>query len=162
MRDELAHRNGKRNKMFKFPNNYMTVFHAQQEIKRREAELENYSPNDHVYDNEYLEYEDDEFKIIIPRGPEDVREEARQMHHCIARSYMNHIADGDTVVVFMRRTAEPDTSLITIEIRNNTMRQACVQRNRRVPDEYRPWIRNWARMKGVQINDNSWRTTLVY
>ena len=162
LHDELVHRNGRRNKMFKFPNNYMTTFHIQQEVKRRESELENYSPEEHIYDNEYLEYEDNDFKIIIPRGPEDVRDEGRQMHHCIARSYMNHIADGDTVVVFMRRTADPDTSFITIEIRNNVMRQACTAHNNRVPEEYKPWIRNWARMKGVTINDNSWRTTLVY
>ena len=159
---ELEHRNGRRNKMYKFPIHYYTVYYTQQEILRRERELENYTPNDHVYENAYLEYQDDEFMIIIPRCADDVRDEANQMRHCIARSYMNHIADGDTVCVFMRRTAEPERSLITIEIRNNTIRQACVERNGRVPDEYRPWIIRWAAMKGVNIDGDSWRTGRVY
>lgn len=159
---EFEKQDGRRNRMLKFPVNYYTTYYTQQEIIRREQELERYVPDDHVYENEYLEYQDDEYLIMIPRSAEDVREEGRQQGHCIAQSYVNHIAVGDTVCVFMRRVSEPNTSLITIEIRNNKIRQACIGRNHRVPDEYRPWIRHWAALKGVEIDGNSWSTTLAY
>jgi hypothetical protein len=159
---ELDHQNGRRNRMYKFPVHYYSVYHTQQEILRRERELENYVPNDHVYENAYLEYQDDEYLIKIPRSAEDVRDEGRQQRHCIAQAYINHIAVGDTVCVFMRKVSDPDTSFITIEIRNGTMRQACIGNNDPVPRHIRPWIERWAAMKGVTINDSSWSTTLVY
>lgn len=160
---ELEHRNGRRNKMYKFPVHYYTVYHTQQEIIRREEELENYVPDDHVYENAYLEYQDDQYLIRIPRSADDVRDEGRQQGHCIAQAYINHIAVGDTVCVFMRKVDQPNRSYITIEIRNNVIRQACVGNNRSVPDEQRDWIRNWARIKGVEIDErNSWRTTRPY
>ena len=51
-------------------------------------------------------------------------------------------------------------SLITIEIRNNYIRQACIGDNDPVPERYKNWIRYWAAMKGVQINADSWSTML--
>jgi hypothetical protein len=159
---ELDNQEGRRNRMYKFPIHFYSVYYTQQEIIRRERELENYTPDDHVYENEYLEYRDDEYMIMIPRSAEDVHDEGRQQGHCIAQAYVNHIAVGDTVCVFMRRANEPNRSLITIEIRNNKVRQACIGNNNRVPDEYRPWIRHWAELKGVEIDDRSWRTTLAY
>ena len=159
---EFDHQNGRRNRMYKFPVHYYTIYHTQQEIIRREEELENYVPDDHVYENEYLEYRDDQYLIMIPRSADDVRDEGRQQGHCIAQAYVNHIATGDTVCVFMRNVDEPNRSLITIEIRNNKIRQACIGNNHRVPDEYRPWIRHWAELKGVEIDDGSWDTTLAY
>lgn len=159
---ELEHRNGRRNKMYKFPIHYYTVYHTQQEVLRREAELENYVPDDHIYENAYLEYRDDQYLIMIPRSADDVRDEGRQQGHCIAQAYLNHIAVGDTVCVFMRRIEDPNTSFITIEIRNNKIRQACVGHNRSVPEEQREWIRHWATMKGVEFDHDSWRTGRVY
>lgn len=160
---ELENQEGHRNRMYKFPIHFYSVYYTQQEIIRREAELENYVPEDHIYENAYLEYSDDEYMIIIPRSAEDVRDEGRQQRHCIARAYINHIAVGDTVCVFMRKVNQPNRSYITIEIRNNVIRQACVGNNHSVPDEQRDWIRNWARIKGVEIDErNSWRTTRPY
>lgn len=159
---ELAHQNGKKNRMYKHPINYQSVYYEQQESLRREAELENYTPDEHVYENAYLEYRDDEYLIMIPRSADDVRDEGRQQGHCIARAFLNHIACGDTVCVFMRRVSEPNRSYITIEIRNGTIRQACVGNNHSVPEEQREWIRHWADLKGVNIDRNSWRTTRGY
>lgn len=159
---ELAHQNGHRNRMYKFPRYFISAVHLQEEKERRDAELENYNPDEQEFTNAYLEYGDDDYFIMIPRSPEDVREEGRQQGHCVATRFMDYIAAGNTAVVFMRRTNEPQRSLITIEIRNNTIRQACIGNNDPVPERYRNWIRNWASMKGVNITDRSWRTSLDY
>lgn len=160
LENELERNQGRKNRMYKFPNNFHTTLHKDAERVRREHILENYHPdNDAIYDNEYLEYEDDDFKMIIPRSPADVKNEGRQQGHCVATHFMNYIANGDTAVVFMRRTTEPEKALITIEVRNNKIRQASIGNNNSVPDEYRDWIRNWASMKGVEIDEeDSWST----
>ena len=159
---ELEKCEGKKNKMFKYPNNYKSVFFAQQEVLRRKRELANYDFSEDAVANQHLEYADDDFMIIVPKSPEDVEDEGRQQKHCIAQSYLDHIACGDTVCVFMRRTSEPDKSLITIEIRNNKIRQACIGKNHTVPEDLQGWIINWACLKGIEVDDDSWSTTLVY
>lgn len=160
LEQELQDNNGNKNKMYKFPCNYYTEYHRQQARLRRRNELANYNPEEVEYEFAYLEYEDEEFKIILPRSPEDVQDEGDQQGHCVADRFMDMIAAGDTCVVFMRRSDRPNHSLITIEIRNNCIRQACIYNNDPVPEEYRPWIRSWAAMKGVQINSDSWSTML--
>ena len=163
--DEYKRQNGRRNKMYKFPCYFMSTYFKQQQEIKRDMELEHYSPdeNDDDYEFAYLEYEDEEYKIIIPRSPEDVRDEGRQQGHCVASHFMRYIANGDTMVVFMRRSNDPDRSLITMEIRNNRIRQACIGDNNSVPYEMRNWIRNWASMKGVVIDeDESWRTARAF
>ena len=159
---ELERQNGRRNRMYKFPRYFMSMLHTQEAKECRERELDNYDPNEQEYSNEYLEYRDDDYFIMIPRSPADVREEGRQQGHCVASHFMNYIAAGDTAVVFMRRTSDPNTSLITIEVRNNHIRQACIGDNDSVPEQYRNWIRNWASMKGVSVTSDSWRTTLGF
>lgn len=162
LKKELDHQNGHRNRMYKFPRYFISAVHLQKEKERRDAELENYNPEEQEFTNAYLEYGDDDYFIMIPRSPEDVRDEGRQQGHCVATRFMDYIATGNTAVVFMRRTNEPQRSLITIEIRDNTIRQACIGDNDSVPERYRNWIRNWASMKGVNITDRSWRTGLDY
>ena len=159
---ELERQDGRRNRMYKFPRYFISEVHTQEEKERRLRELDNYDPNNEEYSNEYLEYRDDDYFIMIPRSPEDVREEGRQQGHCVASHFMDYIANGDTAVVFMRRTSDPNTSLITIEVRNNHIRQACIGDNDPVPEQYRNWIRNWASMKGVEVTHDSWRTTLGF
>ena len=160
LEQELQDNDGNRNKMYKFPCNYYTEYHRQQARLRRRNELANYNPEEVEYEFDYLEYEDNEFKIILPRSPEDVQDEANQQGHCVADRFMDTIAAGDTCVVFMRKTNRPNESLITIEIRNNYIRQACIGDNDPVPERYKNWIRYWAAMKGVQINADSWSTML--
>ena len=124
LEQELQDNDGNKNKMYKFPCNYYTEYHRQQARLRRRNELANYNPEEVEYEFAYLEYEDEEFKIILPRSPEDVQDEGDQQGHCVANRFMDMIAAGDTCVVFMRRSDRPNHSLITIEIRNNCIRQA--------------------------------------
>lgn len=158
---ELWNQNGRKNKMYKFPRYFDSVYAIMMRKEEKIRQLENYNPDE--YENGYLEYSDNDFIMRIPKTRADVEDEGEQQRHCIATHFMDYIARGDTAVVFMRRTEEPDKSFITIEIRNNVIRQACVRRNGEVPDEYKPWIRNWARIKNVEIDeDRSWTTHLAF
>ena len=111
LEQELQDNDGNKNKMYKFPCNYYTEYYRQQARIRRRNELANYNPEEVEYEFAYLEYEDEEFKIILPRSPEDVQNEGDQQGHCVADRFMDMIAAGDTCVVFMRKTNRPNESL---------------------------------------------------
>lgn len=151
--------NGRRNKMYKFPKYFDSVYAITMRKEERIRRLEEYDPDE--YENSYLEYHDDDFIMRIPRCAADVEREG-ELGHCIATHFMDYIARGDTAVVFMRKAEEPDTPFITIEVRDNRIRQACIGDNNRVPSEYRPWIRNWAEIKNIDIDDESWETRLAF
>lgn len=158
---ELEKQNGRKNKMYKFPRYFMSAYYSHRENWARKELAENMEvTEDYIYQNEYLEYEDDKFRFIIPHSPDDVRNEARQQGHCLESRFMSSLASGNTGVVFMRRVEEIEKALITIEVRDKRVRQMCIGDNNRVPEEYRPHIYNWADEVGVKVDDDSWRTML--
>lgn len=147
--------------MYKYPRYFDSVYAIMCRKALKIRELQDYDPNDYEYG--YLEYYDNEFVMRIPKCSADVQLEGDEQGHCIATHFMDYIARGDTAVVFMRRAEDPDTPFITIEVRNNKIRQACIGDNEIIPDEYRPWIRNWAEIKNVEIDEeDSWKTRLPF
>ena len=66
----------------------------------------------------YLEYENDKFKVVVPKDAADLRQEGCSQHNCV-NGYKNGIADGYYKVLFVRRKSRPDKSYVTMEIRDN-------------------------------------------
>lgn len=52
--------------------------------------------------------------MVIPRCAEDIRQEAQNQHNCVA-SYIERVAEQETVILFLRKTSEPDKSYYTVE-----------------------------------------------
>lgn len=161
---EYEDRNRKRSKMYKFPVNLWTEYMRQETRRTRERELDHYNPDaEELAERAILEYENDEYCIRVPRGPEDIREEARVLDHCAATAYLNNVANGRTAIVFMRRKANPNRPFVTIEVRNNRVRQCQGDRDhRRVNDHEKAFIREWAAVKGINVDNNSWTYNLAY
>lgn len=64
------------------------------------------------------EWQNQEFAIICPKTPDDLMDEGRQQSNCVA-SYNASVANGRTMIFFLRRTDAPDDSVVTIEIRRD-------------------------------------------
>ncbi len=62
-----------------------------------------------------LEYREQVFFVKPIYDYEELLDEARQQHNCVA-SYAERIAKGTSVVCTMRETAHPEKSLVTIEL----------------------------------------------
>ena len=60
-------------------------------------------------------YENDRFIIRGVRNYDDLLDEAKQQHNCVA-SYSNKIASGTSLIFVMRRKTVPDRSFVTIEL----------------------------------------------
>lgn len=58
--------------------------------------------------------------IIHPKNVEDLKEEGKQLHHCVG-SYANRIIKGDSIVYFLRQ--DPDKPMLTAEVSNGKILQ---------------------------------------
>lgn len=83
-----------------------------------------------------LEYRDKNFAIVAPSCTTDIVNEGRAMNNCVA-SYIKGIADGDSIVMFLRRTQRPRESYVTIEIFPDNLQvvQSYRRSNMRITDK---------------------------
>lgn len=60
-------------------------------------------------------YEDKEYIVLLPKCPNDLIREGREMHHCVG-TYIGRYADKESIILFIRQKAAPDVPFITAEI----------------------------------------------
>ena len=63
------------------------------------------------------------YTVIVPQTPQDIKDEAVQQHNCVA-SYINDVINGRCQIVFLRYKAEPEKSLVTVEVKGDRLVQA--------------------------------------
>lgn len=70
----------------------------------------------------------DGLRVIVPENSEQIIQEGKNLKHCVGGYATRHV-NGSTTILFLRREDAPYTSLVTIEINGNTIRQAHGYRN---------------------------------
>jgi hypothetical protein len=60
-------------------------------------------------------YKDKDFEIVAPESGAEVITEGRVLDHCVG-SYVDRIAKGETIVLFMRKRSEPQKPFYTLNI----------------------------------------------
>lgn len=71
---------------------------------------------------EKLEYNEDQFIVVMPNDMSDIVNEGFELSHCV-KTYINDVITEKTIIMFIRRTAEPDKPFYTLEIRDKVVRQ---------------------------------------
>lgn len=102
------------------------------------------------YDYEYSNTTD-KYAIIQPKNTQQIKDEGRDLSHCV-KSYIKDVIDGHTLIYFMRLKSEPDTSLITLEIREGVIKQIKGDFNRNPTLEEFNFIKKFAKQKQLTIN----------
>lgn len=72
------------------------------------------------------EWSNDDFTVIAPKGIADIMREGASLHHCVGTSerYYERIQNGETYIMFLRKTDAVDISYYTLEIEpDGTVRQ---------------------------------------
>ncbi len=52
--------------------------------------------------------------LKVPQSADEIRSEGAALHHCVA-TYVNKVAEGKTMILFIRKAKEPDKSYYTME-----------------------------------------------
>ena len=101
--------------------------------------------------NDRYAWENEEFKVLIPHDISELYEEGRKLSHCVG-TYGKVVAEGRSVVAFIRKATDVDTPLCTIEIRQNAIVQARGMSNRPAENipKMKTFIKAWAANKGLQ------------
>jgi hypothetical protein len=79
-------------------------------------------------------YNDSQYVIILPHDVADVVQEGQAQHNCVG-SYIDRIVKRHSLVFFIRKKDEPDTSLVTAEYRNGKITQLYYKNNQSVNDK---------------------------
>lgn len=93
-------------------------------------------------------YTDEEFLITYPKRPEELVQEGVSLNHC-AKEFIPAVADGDTMILFIRRQKQPDKPFFTLEIRDNEIRQCHGFDNCNMTNEVRDFLEKYCKEKDI-------------
>lgn len=112
-----------------------------------------------------FEFEDENYRIIVPKKVEELDFEGLALHHCVG-TYKGVIAEGVEVVLFLRKKDEPDKPYYTIDIdTEGYIRQIHCKYNGNLQDDpdcdqLVNFLDKWADAKSGMVNKKS--IQLVY
>ena len=90
-----------------------------------------------------FEYSSGAYCIRAPKKPDDLVEEGRQLSHCVG-TYSDRVAARDTFIFFLRKTSEPDRSLVTVQVEpNGRLGQVRGRFNRQPSPEQLRFVEKW-------------------
>lgn len=92
-----------------------------------------------------------DFVFIYPDCPQDIKDEAVAQNNCVA-SYIRGVLNGQCHILFMRHKDAPETSLVTIEVRDDKIVQARQRYNNPVTSEQQEAINKWDEWREKYVN----------
>lgn len=60
--------------------------------------------------------------IVIPKSGDEIKKEGQTLHHCVG-SYVERVARGETMILFIRKEGKPDEPYFTLEYKNGKVVQ---------------------------------------
>ena len=104
------------------------------------------------------EYEDEEYRIVVPEYVEEIVMEGRILQHCISNSdrYWDRIQNRESYILFLRRSAEPTKAFYTLEVEpDGTIRQKRSVLNEQYEDikQATGFLRKWQKVVAKRLTD---------
>lgn len=99
-----------------------------------------------------LSYKGIKYSVLLPKNANDIINEGKQLSHC-GGSYVDLVKNKKTMMLFMRNNENLEKSLITLEVRNNTLRQYAGFGDRYPNEEEMEFIYEYCKVKKLDIND---------
>lgn len=82
--------------------------------------------------------------IVLPKNAEEIRREGRTLNHCVG-NYVERVAKGQTLILFVRKESDPETPYFTLEYRNNHVVQCRGKFNCAMPNEVESFVKAFER-----------------
>ena len=99
-----------------------------------------------------LAYKGKKYSVLLPTSANDIINEGKQLSHC-GGSYLDLVKNKKTMMLFMRNNDNLEKSLITLEVRNDTLRQYAGFGDRYPNEEEMKFIYEYCKVKKLDIND---------
>ena len=89
------------------------------------------------------EYREENLLIRAAQSPEELAKESAALHHCV-RTYVDCVARGECVILFIRKTASPDEPYFTLELSpKGEIIQCRGDRNCAYPEDVKEFLARW-------------------
>lgn len=98
-----------------------------------------------------LEYQDGDYCIITPEDSSELINEGINLHHCVG-SYVERVNSGKTSILFLREVANPDESLITIEYKDDAIKQVRGLCERHMNYRERKFFDKWVKKFKIRVD----------
>lgn len=102
-------------------------------IKAKEDEVLNLKIRKRLPSLKKYKFEKDGLLIRPATSSKEIIEEGSKLKHCVAR-YAAPYAGGQTIILFVRKVADPDTPYYTVEIKNDAITQ-CYGKGNKTPSK---------------------------
>ena len=102
-----------------------------------------------------FQYKTDDFIIRPPKRHNEIKQEGNQLQHCVA-TYAQRIALGETIILFIRKTTEPEKPYFTLNLNPNSFEiiQCRGLHNCDYPLEVKSFIDEWVNKKIKPLKEN--------
>lgn len=118
-----------------FPKNlYIAHQNTSKQIKIKKNELFDAMIKKRISKLEVYKFQHGDYLIRPAESTADLINEGSTLNHCVATHYTKPYAKGETIILFVRKTAEPDVPFCTVEVKDNKVKQAYIK-NDRVPNK---------------------------
>ena len=134
------------------PTLYSSYLRQTHDIARRNHKVVVEQENEKVFKDRYKdfkEYKGKKYSVIAPTCSNDLKKEGDNLNHCVA-SYIKRVIDGECLIYFLRK--DKKESLITFEVRHNTIVQVRGLHNRKPIKEEVEALKDFAKYRKMEIN----------
>ena len=87
--------------------------------------------------------------VVAPKNTDDLKKEGDNLNHCVA-SYIKRVIDDECLIYFLRKNKEE--SLITFEVRHNTIVQVRGMHNRKPSEKEVSALKEFAKCRGLEVS----------
>ncbi len=105
----------------------------------------------HAKKFEKYQIDHDNLAIIVADNSTSLINESKNNHNCV-RTYIDKVANGTTMIFFIRKKNDIDKSFVTLELKNKNIIQAYADHNSQIDDKSKEFIKYWShkfKFKGV-------------
>lgn len=94
--------------------------------------------------------------IVVPSSADDIRREGQELHHCVGM-YVERVAKGETMILFVRRTAFPEIPYFTMEWKDGEVKQCRGSRNCDMPADVKAFVKAFEKRMQEELEEKSSR-----
>ena len=134
------------------PTLYSSYLKQTHDITSRNHKVVVEKENEETFKNRYKdfkEYKGKNYYVVAPKSSDDLKKEGDRLNHCVA-SYIKRVIDGECLIYFLRKDKEE--SLITFEVRHNTIVQVKGLHNRKPTENEINALKEFAENRKMEVN----------
>ena len=92
-----------------------------------------------------FEMRTDDLMIKVPKSADEIRSEGNILHHCVG-SYIERVARGETMILFVRRVSAPEIPFYTLEWQKDHVVQCRGRKNEGMTEDVKAFVGAFERM----------------